>query len=265
MSETRRATDTTDDALVGNGDHDRSSRIEQLLLAGLDQYFAGRYEEAIDIWTRVAFLERRNGRARAYIDRARGALAERQRASDELVAAARVALDAGDVGEAKRLLTEAVSDGAGGDTATLLLERLHRVGVSRGGSHDVTPARTPVVPARRATQGWVSTVVASAGLVIAVLVGGRMVAASLADWPPTGSVVSAHVEQPPSIGPGDLTVARARHLHAAGRPREALRALDAIDLADPARPSADALRGEWQRGLLEGAGAMVPRGAGGPR
>ena len=36
---------------------DRESRIEQLLLAGLDQYFAGRYEQAIDVWTRVAFLD----------------------------------------------------------------------------------------------------------------------------------------------------------------------------------------------------------------
>ena len=96
MSEPGRATDTADGAPVGSGDRDRSSRIEQLLLAGLDQYFSGRYEEAVDIWTRVAFLERRNGRARAYIERARGALAERQRASDELVAAARTALDSGE-------------------------------------------------------------------------------------------------------------------------------------------------------------------------
>jgi hypothetical protein len=60
---------------------DRAARIEQLLLAGLDQYFGGRYEQAIDIWTRVAFLERGHGRARADIERARGGLGERQRAS----------------------------------------------------------------------------------------------------------------------------------------------------------------------------------------
>ena len=32
---------------------DRDAKIEQLLLAGLDHYFSGRYEQAIDVWTRV--------------------------------------------------------------------------------------------------------------------------------------------------------------------------------------------------------------------
>ena len=66
-------------------DPEREARIEELLLAGLDRYFAGRYEEAISIWTRVAFLERGHGRARAYIERARGAQAERERESEELL------------------------------------------------------------------------------------------------------------------------------------------------------------------------------------
>jgi hypothetical protein len=265
MSEPRRATETADGALVGIDDRDRSSRIEQLLLAGLDQYFAGRYEDAIDIWSRVAFLERRNGRARAYIDRARGALAERQRASDELVAAARIALDAGEVAEAKRLLTDAASHGAAGDTAALLLERLHRVGVPRGGGSRAAQALAVASPAEMASPGWASTIMASAALVVAVLVGGRMVAASLAEWPAVGSAVPAHVDLAPPIGPGDMMVARARNLHGAGRPREALRILDGIDLADPARPSADQLRGAWQRELLAQVDALRPRVSGGPR
>jgi hypothetical protein len=265
MSEPRRATDPADGAPVGIDDRDRSSRIEQLLLTGLDQYFSGRYEEAIDIWTRVAFLERRNGRARAYIERARGALAERQRASDELIAAARTALDAGQVAEARQLLTDAISDGAAGDTAALLLERLHRVGVPRTAGHtaQAIPVVAPASPF--ASQGWTSTIVASTAVVVAVLVGGRMLTASLAEWPATGPAVSAHVDAPPSIGSGDVTLARARQLHAAGRPREALRVLDSIDLADPAQPSVDGLRGIWQRELLASAGAVVPRASGGPR
>src|SRR5678815_4956570 len=108
MSEPRRATDTADGTPVGIDDRDRSSRIEQLLLAGLDQYFSGRYEEAIDIWTRVAFLERRNGRARAYIERARSALAERQRESEELLHQGIAAYQAGDLQRARDLLTRAV-------------------------------------------------------------------------------------------------------------------------------------------------------------
>src|SRR5687768_18389076 len=67
-----------------SADADRDARIEQLLLSGLDQYFAGEYEQAINIWTRVVFLERGHSRARAYIERARGALAERHRESEEL-------------------------------------------------------------------------------------------------------------------------------------------------------------------------------------
>jgi hypothetical protein len=76
----------TDAAHAGPlSDAEREARIEQLLLSGLDHYFAGQYEQAINIWTRVAFLERGHGRARAYIERARSALAERQRESEELL------------------------------------------------------------------------------------------------------------------------------------------------------------------------------------
>jgi len=264
MSEPRRATDTAEGTPVGIDDRDRSSRIEQLLLAGLDQYFSGRYEEAIDIWTRVAFLERRNGRARAYIERARGALAERQRASDELIAAARTALDAGRVAEARQLLTDAVSHGATSDTAALLLERLHRVGAPRT-SAGMAPAGPAATVLPLTSQPWTTTVVASTAVVVAVLVGGRMLTASLAEWPAAAPPVSTHVDAAPSIGPGDVALARARHLHAVGRPREALRLLDGIDLADPARPSADELRGLWQRELIVSADAVVRRASGGSR
>ena len=68
-----------------SADAEREALIERLLLAGLDHYFEGRFEQAVNVWTRVAFLERGHGRARAYIERARGALAERQRESDELL------------------------------------------------------------------------------------------------------------------------------------------------------------------------------------
>ncbi len=66
----------------GSSSSDRAALIEQLLLAGLDQYFSGHYEQAIHVWTRVFFLDRGHARARAYIERARGALAERQREAE---------------------------------------------------------------------------------------------------------------------------------------------------------------------------------------
>src|SRR3990167_7767420 len=37
---------------------DRDAKIEELLLAGLDHYFNGQYEQAINVWTRVLFLDR---------------------------------------------------------------------------------------------------------------------------------------------------------------------------------------------------------------
>src|SRR5690349_13296530 len=51
----------------GSNPSDRAALIEQLLLAGLDQYFAGEYEQAIHVWTRVFFLDRGHARAKAYI------------------------------------------------------------------------------------------------------------------------------------------------------------------------------------------------------
>ena len=46
--------------------HDEATpgpQIEDLLIAGLDRYFAGRHEEAIHIWTRVLFIDRGHRRA----------------------------------------------------------------------------------------------------------------------------------------------------------------------------------------------------------
>ena len=49
-------------------ERERDARVEDLLLAGLDHYFAGQHELAISVWTRVLFLDRGHARARAYID-----------------------------------------------------------------------------------------------------------------------------------------------------------------------------------------------------
>ncbi|HMJ86429.1 MAG TPA: hypothetical protein VK504_24800 [Vicinamibacterales bacterium] len=75
---------------------DRDAKIEQLLLLGLDHYFAARYELAINVWTRALFIDRSHPRARAYIDRARSALAERQRESEELLQNGVAAFQRGD-------------------------------------------------------------------------------------------------------------------------------------------------------------------------
>src|SRR3954464_2944843 len=116
------------------------SRIEELLLAGLDHYFNGQHELAISVWTRVLFLDRSHARARASIDRARrptprprasierarGAIAERQREGEELLQTGAAAFNRGDADDARRLLTSAIERGAQPDEALAILERIDR-------------------------------------------------------------------------------------------------------------------------------------------
>ena len=239
-------------------DPDREARIEQLLLSGLDQYFAGQYQQAINIWTRVVFLERGHSRARAYIERARSAMAEHQRECEELVHTGIDAYNAGDVATARQLLTRAVEEGGPSDTAQLFLDRLSRVSgpatlaVPRG----VTPgrasaARAAAVPRRSST--WLPTIAVSAVVATALLTG----TLSLVSWF-TDSVVSpatapepTPIEPLPIVRPSEVVLARARSLYADGHLRDALRALERSDVADPVRPDADRLRGDVQRALLE--------------
>src|SRR6185312_4213491 len=108
-------------------ERERDARVERLLVAGLDHYFAGQHELAISVWTRVLFLDRGHARAKAYIDRARGAIAERQREGEELLHTGAAAFDRGDAGAARRLLNSAVERGAGSEEALVLLERLNRL------------------------------------------------------------------------------------------------------------------------------------------
>ena len=106
---------------------DRDAKIEQLLLVGLDHYFAGRYELAINVWTRALFLDRSHARARAYIERARSALAERQRESEELLQNGVAAFQRGEGDEARRLLQAAIDGGAPSEEALAVLDRLNRL------------------------------------------------------------------------------------------------------------------------------------------
>src|SRR6267154_6731895 len=118
-TETSRALDAADG--------DRDAKIEQLLLAGLDHYFAAHYDLAINVWTRALFLDRSHARARAYIDRARSALAERQRESEELLQTGVAAFQRGECGEARRLLQAAIDGGAPSEEALAVLARLNRL------------------------------------------------------------------------------------------------------------------------------------------
>src|ERR1700730_10497634 len=111
----------------GSSDSERAAKIEQLLLAGLDHYFTAQYEQAINVWTRALFLDRSHARTRAYIERARSALAERQRESEELLQNGLAAFNRGEGDEARRLLRAAINHGAPPDEALAVLDRLNRL------------------------------------------------------------------------------------------------------------------------------------------
>src|ERR1051326_5805127 len=101
MSESSRSDSApAHDAGASSAGSDRDAKIEQLLLVGLDHYFAAQYEQAINVWTRALFLDRSHPRARAYIERARSALAERQRQSEELLQSGVAAFERGESGNA---------------------------------------------------------------------------------------------------------------------------------------------------------------------
>src|SRR3954469_23485301 len=121
--------DATDPGAPTSADEraERDAKIEQLLLAGLDFYFAKQYDQAINVWTRALFFDRSHARARAYIERARRAQAERQRESEELLHNGTSAYRNGNVKEARRLLQAALDAGAPLELAFPMLERLNQI------------------------------------------------------------------------------------------------------------------------------------------
>jgi tetratricopeptide (TPR) repeat protein len=250
-------------------ERERDARVEELLLAGLNHYFLGQHELAISVWTRVLFLDRGHARARAYIDRARGAIAERQREGDELVHTGAAAMERGDTGAARTLLTSAVERGAESEEALLLLERLNRFAPTR-----VRPARSVTAPAPESgpdvpppdkygasRAAWIATGVL-AGLATAGVV--AWIALARPEWLPLSHTpaaprATAEVEPLPIPLPSEAWLARAQSLFDDGRLRDALNVLDSIRESDPRRREADELRTVIQRRLLEVARGSAPR------
>ena len=68
----------------------------------------------------------------------------------------------------------------------------------------------------------------------------------------------APAEPLPVARASDRVLAQAQALRAQGRDVEALRLLDAVDVADAQRPAADALRAEIQRKVLTESQVLDP-------
>lgn len=250
---------------------DDDARIEHLLVTGLDHYFAGEFEQAINLWTRVLFLDRTHDRARAYIDRARSAQAEQQRISEALVHEGLDAFEKGEVVRARSLLRDALDQGASHDVALGVLGRIDRLDVSGAAANTPSPsaprrrqAQRPVATADQNTRrGTLALWWATAALVVLVAAITFVLVApnGLADWFPaqatTGTpAVPVVTPQPlPVPPPTETFLTQARALFANGKLRDALRTLDRVPVGDSLRPDAERLRGDIQRELLAVAGA----------
>ena len=248
-------TDTSDSGPLSEAE--RAARIEQLLLSGLDHYFGGNYEQAINVWTRVAFLERGHGRARAYIERARSALAERQRESEESLHQGIAAYQAGDLQQARELLTQAVEQGGATELALVFLQRLGRLDSVPPSSQGERPSHRPASTRRlsdiRPTpkNHWLATVGASAAITAIILLGALRTASWLRESPVAVRAGDSALREPlPIVRDAERRIDRAQVLRGEGRLREALRELDIVELGDPLRPHADRLRSEIQHVLL---------------
>jgi hypothetical protein len=239
-------------------DRDRDARIEELLLTGLDHYFAGRHDLAINIWSRVLFLDRSHGKARAYIERARGALAEKQREAEELLQIGADALTRGDRATARELLTSAERAG-GSEEALALLHRLDRLEASvplitqnreeaPGGPGRDEPAG---VSGREARLAWIFTGIAT-GILLAAIVGGYF---WLVEDPfeLTVSRSAPVLAEPPLPAPAacEIRLARARSLMLDGKLHDAQALLEAGDPDALHGAAFDELRATIQRQLLE--------------
>jgi tetratricopeptide (TPR) repeat protein len=256
-------TDSTAPASTSEG-VERDAKIEQLLLAGLDYYFASQYDQAINIWTRALFIDRNHARARAYIERARRAQAERQRESEELLHNGAVAYRRGDAREARRLLQAALDAGAPFEDTFPMLERLNQLeasasppAVSRTRNHAHAPTGSVADPGRPPSQSWLALGFA---LLVVIAVGAYVVATSSAEWRPWSDGPAASPTAPAAREMalriptnGEMALAGARSLASRGELRAALAALERVRPTDPQKGDADRLRADVQRQLLRSA------------
>jgi tetratricopeptide (TPR) repeat protein len=256
---------------------ERDAKIEQLLLAGLDHYFASQYEQAINIWTRALFFDRNHARARAYIERARRAQAERQRESEELLHNGVTAYRRGDGREARRLLQAALDAGAPFEDAFPMLDRLNQLEAAtsqpaalriRNLAHTPTGAVADDIRPR-------STQALALGFaLLAVLaVGAYVVVSSRGEWRPWSSLAGKQATSTaaPAVREmtfsvptaGEMALAGARSRMSRGDLHAALSTLERVRPTDPLKGEADRLRADVQRQLLRRASEGVPDPAAG--
>jgi hypothetical protein len=236
--------------------------VDALLIEGLERYFDGKFEDAIHLWTRVLFLDRHQASARAYIERARGAIAERQRRSDEAVQVVAALLDAGHAVEARARLAQVIATTGDDDRTAALRLRLERLERVAGGVSRIHAAPVPVTPwwqhgialanyrIRRREAVTVGLLVCVLAVALSPALRTRLGFQTARETP----LVAPTPLAMPVLSRGEVALIRARALYARGRLAEALAVLDRVGGEQVERPDADSLRVEIQRVLLAAAG-----------
>ena len=262
MSDPLRADPARNGAASQQIDAGRDAKIENLLISGLDHYFASDYAQAIDIWSRALFLDRQHARARAYIDRARSALAEQQRESEELLHNGVAAFERGEIEAARQLLNAAVQRGGAHDVALAFLTRIDRINAaapaapSSAASPVRVQSRPDAVVAERRRWRWLVPALSAVALVAAAVTAIAWDRVALLVSPfasvEDGGLAPVRTEPDPVVVPlsSEMSIQRARSLFATGRLYDALRALERVQVTDPVRAEADGLKADIQRELL---------------
>ena len=240
-----------------DGDAERDAKIESLLLSGLDHYFASDYAQAIDTWTRALFLDRQHARARAYIERARSALAEWQRESEELLHNGVAAFERGEIEAARQMLNAAVRRGGAHEVALAFLTRIDRLSAAPPVAAPRKLRFSPAVrPEVRHGSRWASALflVAVLATVVWALASRdqlRMMIPLLGSATET-DLAPVRIIQEPLAFPrsSETAIVRAQALLASGKLYDALRAVDLVRPTDPLRGEAEKLKAAIQRELL---------------
>lgn len=258
----------TDQRTPGASDQEiaeRDAKIESLLMAGLDHYFASDYAQAIDVWTRALFLDRGHARARAYIERARSALGEQQRESEELIHNGVAAFERGELEAARQLLNAAVQRGGAHEVALAFLTRIDRMSALQSPVAAASAAGTAgaasrlPVPASSASGRRIAPLLVLLGLIAAVAFGTTYSDRLRVLLPGMGLPARTQIEATPPkpvheplvvpLG-SETALERAQALFASGRLYDAIRAVDLVRPTDPLRPQAEKLKEAIQRELL---------------
>jgi len=271
-----------------------AAKIRDLLRRGQELAEAGRYHPAINVWTRILFLDRGNRVARECIERAKRAVAEREREFDAKVQEASRLLEGGDRRGARQLVASVLDRDRRHPEARSLWEKLEiledrgprkemgpsslslgeRVfSGSRGRARAASAARQAgriVQPAR------VSAVKMAAFLFCALCLFGAGALYLHLNWGfliREGPFASARdvgpgaidpIEIPPLPFPAELHYYSGHRLFAKGRYREALAELGRVDRQSPAFEAARSLTLRIEERLLRGGADGNPTPPGGP-